>query len=102
MQHYIKIGGGGGGSLHLGLTWVVGGGVMMAAVWWSGYGCGGGYGDRLGFGKEEENGSGRGKKSPGIASELTYFLRKEELLFMWLIVVFQAKYKWNKRKSLKS
>ena len=43
--------------------------VQWVGVEWSGHGCGGGYRDRLGFGKEEENGSGRQKKSPGIASE---------------------------------
>ena len=29
-------------------------------------GCGGGYRDRLGFGNEEENGSGKGKKVLGL------------------------------------
>ena len=54
--------------------------------------------ERLGFGKEEENGSGRGKKSSGIASEWTYFLRKEESLLIYQTlcgIPSQAQMKWK-------
>ena len=62
-------------------------------------GCGGGYRDRLGFGNEEENGSGKGKKSLGIASEWTYFLRKEESLLIYQTlcgIPSQVQMKWRK------